>query len=229
MKVLYFLFGLLITQPVEEKPLQNLYYSQLETVEIVGKKVGNNPAYVTEYILEYADEAQEEQRIFNIPASIKLAQGMLESGYGRSHAAKHLNAHYCIKGKNSLSKKYYDKVEKSNNHYKGYTSVWWSIKDHSHLLVGKGEYEGKSNYSWIFNDLTHQNYIYKLKSTNEWRKKSGLKPLKKIWKWRFNRLKHHEKVAHSIHASGYATDSDYAEKIIKIISKYSLDDLDVVS
>ena len=36
---------------------------------------------------------------------------MLESGYGRSHAAKNLNAHYCIKGKNSLSRKYYDKVD----------------------------------------------------------------------------------------------------------------------
>lgn len=205
-----------------------LYNAELQDVEVVAKNRSNNLKHVSSYIITYYDVCKEEQEIFNIPASIKMAQGMLESSYGRSHAATTLNAHFCIKGKNTLSKKYYDKAEKSYDSYKGYQSVWFSFRDHTNLLVGRGDYVGKDTYSWIFsqNNISWEEYSKKLNSTNEWRKKNNFKPLKKVWKWRFNKSPNYKKVAYCIHASGYATDLNYSKKLIQIIERYSLYEMD---
>ena len=205
-----------------------LYNVELQDIEVVAEHPRNNFKYVSSYIITYYDVCKEEQKLFNIPASIKMAQGMLESSYGRSHVATMLNAHFCIKGSNALSKKYYDKAEKSYDSYKGYESSWWSFRDHSNLLVGRRDYVGKNTYTWIFSqdDISWDKYQEVLSSTNSWRKKRGLKPLKKISKWRFNRSPKYKKVAWSIHASGYATDLAYADKLIKIIEKYSLYEMD---
>jgi len=202
-----------------KETLLNLYSSDLEEVVISAEKLGNNPQHVQDYIANYANLAVSEQTVKGIPASLKIAQGMLESNFGRSTAAINTNAHFCIKGKNSMSIKVYDKVEKSTSSYRGYESVWWSYRDHSNLLLN-------DNYGWVFEDLTYGNYSDKLNQTNKWRKKSGFKSISKIWKWKWNRLESYEKVAYGIHVSGYATDSRYSNKISQIIKKYKLYELD---
>ena len=202
-----------------KKTLLNLYSSELDEIIVTSKKVNKNPQHVQDYIATYANLAVSEQTEKGIPASLKIAQGMLESDFGRSKAAINTNAHFCIKGKNSLSIKVYDKVEKSTASYRGYKSVWWSYRDHSNLLLN-------DNYGWVFEDLTYSNYNSKLDETNKWRERNGFKPISKIWKWRWSKLEDYEKISYGIHVSGYATDSKYSSKISQIIKKYKLYELD---
>ena len=49
------------------------------------------------YIDKYKDMAMEQQQKYKIPASITLAQGLLESGAGRSRLATEANNHFGIK------------------------------------------------------------------------------------------------------------------------------------
>ena len=50
-----------------------------------------------EYCRLYAEEAQRQMKKYGIPASITLAQGMFESGYGSSYIAVKGNNHFGIK------------------------------------------------------------------------------------------------------------------------------------
>ena len=50
-----------------------------------------------EYIKKYRDIAVEEMKKYHIPASITLAQGLLESGAGQSTLARKSNNHFGIK------------------------------------------------------------------------------------------------------------------------------------
>lgn len=50
-----------------------------------------------QYCEKYADEARRQMQKYRIPASITLAQGMLESGYGSSYLANVANNHFGIK------------------------------------------------------------------------------------------------------------------------------------
>ena len=49
------------------------------------------------YIKKYAPAATKNMRFYKIPASITLAQGILESGYGQGTLAKKANNHFGIK------------------------------------------------------------------------------------------------------------------------------------
>ena len=49
------------------------------------------------YIKKYAPAATKNMRYYKIPASITLAQGILESGYGQGTLAKKANNHFGIK------------------------------------------------------------------------------------------------------------------------------------
>lgn len=55
------------------------------------------PMTVKEYVAEYSREAQRQQKKYGIPASITLAQGLLESGNGSSYLAVVANNHFGIK------------------------------------------------------------------------------------------------------------------------------------
>lgn len=50
-----------------------------------------------EYINKYSDMAVEQMKQYRIPASITLAQGLLESGAGRSTLCRKANNHFGIK------------------------------------------------------------------------------------------------------------------------------------
>lgn len=60
---------------------------------IVARKI----EYCLEYVRRYAGEAQQEMRDHGIPASITLAQGLLESNAGDSRLARESNNHFGIK------------------------------------------------------------------------------------------------------------------------------------
>jgi flagellum-specific peptidoglycan hydrolase FlgJ len=54
-----------------------------------------------EYVNSYADAAMEQMRLYGIPASITLAQGILESASGKSQLARNENNHFGIKASKS--------------------------------------------------------------------------------------------------------------------------------
>ena len=62
----------------------------------LGAAQRKNKAY-EDYIRQYHKIAVEEMKRYHIPASITLAQGLLESGAGRSELARKSNNHFGIK------------------------------------------------------------------------------------------------------------------------------------
>lgn len=96
---------------------------------------------VDTYIDIYNDIAQREMRHSGIPASITLAQGILESGVGRSQLSISSNNHFGIKCHNSWIGNYVTYTDDAPDEcFRSYDSVEDSYKDHSMFLVGRKRY-----------------------------------------------------------------------------------------
>ncbi|HEY6159655.1 MAG TPA: glucosaminidase domain-containing protein [Bacteroidia bacterium] len=136
-----------------------------------------------EYVEKYKDDAIKEMLWHRIPASITLAQGMLESGNGNSALAMYANNHFGIKCHENWNGMTYtwDDNEK-NECFRKYNTVLESYEDHSQFLMSR------DRYSFLFN----------LKTTDY-----------RGW-------------AHGLSEAGYATDPEYAQKLIQIIEAYKL-------
>jgi flagellum-specific peptidoglycan hydrolase FlgJ len=89
----------------------------------------------TAYIQLYKEAAMTEMMRSGVPASITLAQGMLESGYGESDLCKRSNNHFGIKCKENWTgeKVYHDDDEKGEC-FRAYPTAADSYKDHSDFL-----------------------------------------------------------------------------------------------
>ncbi len=96
----------------------------------------NNPYNI--YIEQYARIAIENQKEYGIPASITLAQGLLESGAGRSKLATNANNHFGIKCHNSWrgSQTFHDD-DRPQECFRAYSSPEDSFKDHGRFLQQK--------------------------------------------------------------------------------------------
>lgn len=94
------------------------------------------------YIERYADLAIEEMYRSGIPASITLAQGLLESGYGLSELALKSNNHFGIKCHNSWQgdKVYHDDDAKGEC-FRKYDTPEESFRDHSDFLRYRDRYK----------------------------------------------------------------------------------------
>ncbi|MCM1439386.1 MAG: glucosaminidase domain-containing protein [Roseburia sp.] len=95
-----------------------------------------NPASVLAYIAQYKDIALTHEKEYGIPASITLAQGILESGAGTSSLTKASNNHFGIKAGNGWSGRVHlawdDETVKSR--FRCYSSPEESFRDHAKLL-----------------------------------------------------------------------------------------------
>lgn len=88
-----------------------------------------------QYIDKYKSTAIENMRKHKVPASITLAQGMLESGNGNSELAKKSNNHFGIKCHSSWTgKKTYHDDDKKGECFRVYNSVYDSYADHADFL-----------------------------------------------------------------------------------------------
>jgi LysM repeat protein len=93
------------------------------------------------YIDNYKDEAIKEMLMYNIPASITLAQGMLESGNGNSDLAVYANNHFGIKCHAGWTGPSYIKDDDAKDEcFRKYPSVLDSYTDHSEFLRGRARY-----------------------------------------------------------------------------------------
>ena len=142
---------------------------------------------IQEYINNYKDIAKDNMRTHGIPASITLAQGVLESGSGMGTLSRNANNHFgikCHKEWEGPSVRHTD--DAPDECFRKYDNPAESYRDHSLFLVTR------SRYSSLF-DLQKHDY-------KGWAK--GLK------------------------AAGYATDPKYADKLISLIDRYTLDQFD---
>lgn len=96
------------------------------------------------YINQYAEMAVEQMNRHGIPASITLAQGLLESGAGQSMLAVKANNHFGIKVSSGWSGPYVLRNDdKPNEKFRKYSSARESYEDHSKFLK-------KDRYSKLF-------------------------------------------------------------------------------
>ena len=94
------------------------------------------------YIAKYKNIAIDKMERYKIPASITLAQGILESGNGLSTLAKKANNHFGIKCHSGWKgKKVYHDDDKKNECFRKYENAEGSFNDHSKFLTGRGRYE----------------------------------------------------------------------------------------
>jgi len=94
----------------------------------------------SEYIETYKELAMREMERTNIPASITLAQGILESGNGNSTLARKANNHFGIKCHDWKGKSIRHDDDEKNECFRKYKSVEQSYRDHSDFLTGRGRY-----------------------------------------------------------------------------------------
>lgn len=144
----------------------------------------SNP--VEAYIWEYTAIAQEEMRLYGVPASITIAQGILESGAGNGNLTLRSNNHFGIKCNGWEGAKVYHDDDELQECFRKYNDPKYSFRDHSLFL-----YE-RPRYAFLF-DYETTDY--------------------KSW-------------AEGLRKAGYATDRKYPDKLISLIERYHLHELD---
>lgn len=101
--------------------------------------LANNDDYVR-YINQYKDIAIEQMRKYHIPASITLAQALLESGAGKSELARKSNNHFGIKCHSWNGKRTYHDDDEADECFRVYKNVRDSYEDHSIFLATGSRY-----------------------------------------------------------------------------------------
>ncbi|MFL5753509.1 MAG: glucosaminidase domain-containing protein [Bacteroidia bacterium] len=105
-----------------------------------------------DYILRYKEDAVKEMLQHGVPASITLAQGMLESGNGNSPLAVYANNHFGIKCHTDwIGPTYTMDDDAKDECFRKYESVLNSYEDHSLFL------KSRTRYSFLF-DLPKNDY-----------------------------------------------------------------------
>jgi flagellum-specific peptidoglycan hydrolase FlgJ len=140
-----------------------------------------------DYVSKYKDDAIKEMKEFGIPASITLAQGIIESASGTSELATKANNHFGIKCSGWQGETYRSDDDLPNECFRKYPTVLESYRDHS-IFLHKKRYES----------------LFKLKITDY---KGWAKGLKRC---------------------GYATNPEYAQKLISKIELHNLAALDTL-
>ena len=151
-----------------------------------------------DYINAFSSVATEEMQRTGIPASIKLAQALLESEAGKSPLATNANNHFGIKcGRNWDGKTYYKTDDDTDSTgtliescFRSFSSAEESFKAHSEFLSDPRK---TNRYGFLF-ELDKSDYI----------------------SW-----------ANGLKNAGYATDANYPNKLIRLIEKYDLTRYDI--
>lgn len=95
---------------------------------------------IAAYVHEYAPIAQEEMQLYKIPASITLAQGILESGAGEGELTLKANNHFGIKCHGWSGGSVYHDDDRSQECFRKYNDPKYSYRDHSLFLTERKRY-----------------------------------------------------------------------------------------
>ena len=100
-----------------------------------------NNATTIAYIAQYKAIAMKEMKRTGVPASITLAQAILESNSGESNLAKNHNNHFGIKCKSDWTgAKAYQDDDAKQECFRAYDNAEVSFKDHSNFLKNRPNY-----------------------------------------------------------------------------------------
>jgi flagellum-specific peptidoglycan hydrolase FlgJ len=95
-----------------------------------------------QYIEEFKYAAMQEMKIYGIPASVTLAQGILESASGNSKLAKDCNNHFGIKCRKNWTGNFcLADDDAADECFRGYPNAMESYRDHSLFLKGASRYD----------------------------------------------------------------------------------------
>ncbi|GAA4279600.1 glucosaminidase domain-containing protein [Gaetbulibacter aestuarii] len=201
MKRLYLLFlmGVLAFSCKSRKTISDRNHQNEKPVVVISSEDNSNEnnntqvetpkAYTSateKYIADYKVTAQHEMELYGIPASITLAQGILESGSGEGRLSVEANNHFGIKCHGWTGKKIYHDDDEKHECFRKYNDAKYSFRDHSLFLSERKRYAD----------------LFKLKKGDY-----------KGW-------------AKGLREAGYATDRRYPQKLIALIDRYQLHNLD---
>lgn len=135
------------------------------------------------YIDKYSSLAVSEMERTGVPASITLAQGLLESGAGKSRLAVKANNHFGIKCHKSWQGSTISHDDDAPGEcFRAYPKAEESYRDHSDFL----RYHDRYKFLFDYEQTDYKSWAYGLKK------------------------------------AGYATDPQYADKLIRLIESYDL-------
>ncbi len=101
---------------------------------------GQNPQL--DYIAKYSSLAVAEMERTGVPASITLAQALVESGAGRSELAVHANNHFGLKCHEEWDgETYFKDDDKAKECFRAFASAEESYRSHSDFLRGRERYQ----------------------------------------------------------------------------------------
>lgn len=102
---------------------------------------GSTNDVVNSYVSQYKGVAMDNMKKYGIPASIILAQGILESGAGRSDLSQSANNHFGIKCHNDwLGESVRHDDDSRQECFRKYKNPSESYDDHANFLLGKSRY-----------------------------------------------------------------------------------------
>lgn len=93
-----------------------------------------------EYIAFFKAVAIHEMKLYGIPASITLAQGILESGSGKGRLARQANNHFGIKCHDWTGPRIYHDDDRAQECFRKYNDPSQSYRDHSLFLAKRKRY-----------------------------------------------------------------------------------------
>src|SRR5690554_1826862 len=105
---------------------------------------GGEVAYLSkqDYVQDWHSVAVRQMISHKIPASITLAQGVLESAYGNSNLARLANNHFGIKCHDWNGERIYQDDDTKNECFRKYSNADQSYEDHSTFLTSRSRYAG---------------------------------------------------------------------------------------
>ncbi|MBG6110396.1 flagellum-specific peptidoglycan hydrolase FlgJ [Flavobacterium sp. CG_9.10] len=130
-----------LKKPVVENQPEQEYPNQITEVIVSTSQTVVSSDVVVNYVAQFKNVAMDNMRIYGIPASIVLAQGILESGAGRGDLAVNANNHFGIKCHEDWRGDTIRHDDDSDQEcFRKYDNVSESFKDHALFLTSRGRY-----------------------------------------------------------------------------------------
>ena len=139
--------------PTPKKPTTPLLQKEETENLIATSNISVSKTTVEDYITTYSGAAMQSMRTYGIPASIKLAQAILESGSGNGTLCRTANNHFGIKCKEEWTGATVSHTDDAPNEcFRKYNSALESFNDHSEFLANRVYYKNlftldKSDYT----------------------------------------------------------------------------------
>jgi flagellum-specific peptidoglycan hydrolase FlgJ len=137
--IIFIFLGFLITSCGSRRKVKD---RPIPPKKVVVKASKNTPKInnTVEYITYFKQTAIKEMQLYDIPASITLAQGILESGSGKGRLARAANNHFGIKCHDWKGARIYHDDDKDQECFRKYKNPNQSFRDHSEFLAYRTRY-----------------------------------------------------------------------------------------